>query len=287
MNGAEGHDPVAAIAESEATGETAAIFADIRKTMEIPLITSIWRTLAGVEGGLPAAWEAAKPLFETGQPAASLLKLRERAERADRAERVLLPVPEPPAAGQLACSGVSKADLTGIRALVAAYNRSNGMNLMALTALVVSPAGTPADYPTPSSPPPWPELPRLQAPAEIPHDSRTLLQQINRFGADAGEPGLATLWRHLARWPGLLAVLYSALAPLERDGTIRRSARQIVDIAQAEGARIAHLRPGNVSLPEAARTMIVNYVGVPGLVARMVSIGHGLARWLEEGDEGA
>ena len=37
------HDPVSAIAEAEATGETAVIFADIRQTMQLPLITSIWR----------------------------------------------------------------------------------------------------------------------------------------------------------------------------------------------------------------------------------------------------
>ena len=45
MNDTYGTDPVSAIAESEATGEVADIFADIRATMEIPLLTSIWRTL--------------------------------------------------------------------------------------------------------------------------------------------------------------------------------------------------------------------------------------------------
>ena len=34
------HDPVSAITEAEATGETAALFADIRETMQLPLLTS-------------------------------------------------------------------------------------------------------------------------------------------------------------------------------------------------------------------------------------------------------
>ena len=39
-----GDDPVSAIAEEDAVGEVAEIFADIRATMDIPLLTSIWRT---------------------------------------------------------------------------------------------------------------------------------------------------------------------------------------------------------------------------------------------------
>ena len=276
MSGHNRHDPVAAISETEATGETAAIFADIRQTMQIPIITSIWRTLVDIEGGLRATWEVTKPLYETGQPAAALLKLRERAD---------LPLPEPLAPGQLSCAGVPEKELPVIRALINAYNRSNGMNLLALTGLIVTPTGTPSNDPVPPDSPPWPELPPLLAPADIRADTWALLQHINRFGAVPGEEGLATIWRHLAHWPGLLAVIYAGLAPLQREGTIQRSTQQVLDFAQAEGKRLAHLRPEIVPLPEAARTMITSYVLNPGLVARMVAIGHGLARWLQSPDE--
>ena len=272
----DGHDPVSAISEAEATGETAAIFADIRRTMQIPLITSIWRTLVAIEDGLSTTWQLAKPLYETGQPAAALLKLREQA---------FLPVPEPFAPGQLGCAGVVPKDVPVIRALLNAYNRSNGMNLIALTALVVTPSGPPANNPQPPDPPPWPELPTLLAPGDIPANTWTLLQHLNRFGAVPGEDGLATIWRHLAYWPGLLAVIYAGLAPLQRGETIRRSTEQVLAIAQAEGERLAHLRPEIASLPESAREMISNYVRNPGLVARMVAIGHGLERWLQVPDE--
>jgi len=276
MSNNDSHDPVSAISEAEATGEVAAIFADIRQTMHIPLITSIWRTLVDVEGGLNAVWNVAKPMYETGQPAAALVRLREQA---------VLPLPEPLTPGQLACAGVPPDDLPVIRALFEAYNRSNGMNLLALTGLVVTPSGAPPNAPGPAPPPPWPELPQLLSPADIPPDTWALLQYINRFGAVPGETGLATIWRHLAYWPGLLAVIHAGLAPLQRDGTIQRSTRQVLDMAQAEGARLAHLRPEIVSMPEAARQMITNYVTNPGLVARMVAIGHGLARWLQPPDE--
>ena len=265
------HDPVSAIAEAEATGEVAALFADIRRTMQIPLLTSIWRTLVGVEGGLRAVWDVTKPLYETGGPAAALVRLREHAD---------VPVPAPLAPGQLACAGVSPGDLPVIRALVAAYNRSNGLNLIALTSLVVTPAGMPSNDPAPPVLPPWPVLPPLLMQADMDADTWMLLQHLNRFGAVPGEPGLATVWRHLAHWPGLLAVIHTALAPFQQDGTIERSIQQVLDIAHEEGARLAYHRPEPISMPDAARAMITNYVLNPGLVARMVTIGHGLARWL-------
>ena len=270
------HDPVSAIAEAEATGETAVIFADIRQTMQLPLITSIWRTLAGVEGGLRAVWAVAKPLYESGQPDAALFRVFERA---------VLPVPEPLVPGQLDCAGVSAGDLPVIRALLDAYNRSNGLNLMALTSLVVTPAGLPANHPIPPPPSPWPTLPPLLAQADMAADTWTLLHHLNRFGATPDESGLATLWRHLAHWPGLLAVIHAGLAPLQKGGTIQRSIQQLLAGVQAEGASLARLSPERIDMPEAARAMVTHYVRHPGLVVRMVAIGHGLAHWLRQAEK--
>ena len=108
-------------------------------------------------------------LYETGQPAAALLKLRTRAS---------LPVPEPLVPGQLASAGVSANDLPVIRALIEAYNRSNGMNLMVITALVVRPSGMLANAPVPPAPPPWPALPPLLAQPDMAADTWTLLQHV-------------------------------------------------------------------------------------------------------------
>ena len=270
------HDPVSAIAEAEATGETAAIFADIRRTMQLPLITSIWRTLAGVEGGLRAVWAAAKPLYASGQPDAALSRML---------ERVVLPAPEPLVPGQLDRAGVPAGDLPAIQGILDAYNRSNGLNLIALTSLVVTPAGLPANHPVPPPPSPWPILPPLLAQADMAADTWILLHDLNHFGATPDEPGLATLWRHLAHWPGLLAVIHAGFAPLQKDGTIRRSIQQLLAGAQAEGASLARLCPERIDMPEAARAMVTHYVRHPGLVVRMVALGHGLAHWLRQAEK--
>ena len=54
------YDPVTAVDEASATGEVAKIFADIRETMRIPLVTSIWRGLAGMEDSLETVWQASR-----------------------------------------------------------------------------------------------------------------------------------------------------------------------------------------------------------------------------------
>ncbi|MDP6952379.1 MAG: hypothetical protein QGF53_06420 [Alphaproteobacteria bacterium] len=266
---AHGTDPVSAIAESEATGEVAAIFADIRATMDIPMLTSIWRTLVAVEGGLPAAWQATKPLYLTGQPAAALARVINAAD---------LPTPAPLVPGQLAAAGVPPEELAAVRAIVAAYNRSNGMNMIALTALLVERDAPVSTGPVPS-PPPWPELRPLLAANEIDPDCWDLLCEINTFGG--GEGGLATLWRHLAHWPGLLALIHAAFSPLQQSGALAEAMQQVHDLGRTEAAQLAHLCPDPLELPDGARRMISDYVAAPTVVARMVTLGHILGRWLE------
>ena len=49
-------DPIAAIPEDQATGETADLFADLRATLGVPFVNLIWRHLATIPGALPAVW---------------------------------------------------------------------------------------------------------------------------------------------------------------------------------------------------------------------------------------
>ena len=276
MNREPRRDPVSAISEAEATGETAQIFADIRETMQLPLITSIWRTIVDVDGGLRAAWDATKPLYFTGHPESALHNILDQWS---------LPMPEPIVPGRLACANVTGEDLLKNRSIVDAYNRSNGMNLLALTALVVPPSGTPANDPLPRPLGAWPSLPTLLEKPEIDEATWTLLQHVNSNGLAAPDGrAIATLWRHLAQWPGLLAVIHAAFAPLHREGTIQRSMQALHSVSQAEGARIAHRRSEHVEMPDTVREMITRYATSPEGVVGMVTKGNVLAKWLQTGD---
>ena len=265
------HDPLTAISEAEATGEIAVCFADIRSTMQLPLLTSIWRTLAGVEGGLQTVWSASKPLFASGFPDSLLTRFQNPS---------LLPVPSESALVRLKNAGLSRESLEVIQGLVDVYTRSNSLNLLVLTALFANPTDQLEEEKPTQRAIEIPELPRLLEPHEIEPATWRLLLDINEFGASPDEPGLATLWRHLAHWPEALSVLYDALLPLQKNGVISRSIEQVLEVAQAEGSRLATLRPLELQAPEVARLMIKKYVTHPGLVARMVAIGNGLSIWL-------
>ena len=269
------YDPVTAIDESAAVGETALVFAEIRRTMGIPLVTSIWRGLAGMDDSLRLVWDAAKPIYESGEPERALARSIAAAD---------LPSPEPLAPTALACIGMTEGDVRTARAVIAAYNRSNGLNLMALAALIAPTtmeSGAVLTAASEASPAQWPPLPPLLPREAIAADTWDIIRHVNAFGASDIDAGIATLWRHLAHWPALLALIHCAFAPLQSRGLIDQANARLVALSDAEGVRMAHLRPTTLpTLSPKALAAITGYVRSPTQVARMVAIGHALTSWL-------
>lgn len=265
-------DPVPAIVEAEAQGDTARIFADIRETLGSPVVNLIWRHLATVEGGLEWAWTAARPIYAGRQAQAAAARLYARLDP---------PLPCPLAPGALQAVGVPAADLPRVRAVADGYNRGNGPNLIALTALLVEPAGTPPSDPIPASGPPAP-LPRLLSEPDVTPETWALVKAINLLGARPDEPILATMYRHLAHWPGLLALMHASWAPLAEDGRLAAAIGRARALSKEEAARLATLRADAGPAPEAARAALVEFTD--HVISRMVPIGVALARWLPPGD---
>src|ERR1700733_11582565 len=59
-------DPVPAITEAAATGETAAIFADIRQVLGVDVVNLIWRHLATIDDALPWTWGTLRQFYVDG-----------------------------------------------------------------------------------------------------------------------------------------------------------------------------------------------------------------------------
>ena len=62
-----GADSIPAIAESDATGDVAALYQDLRVTLGVPFVNLIWRHLATIPGGLAWVWTLTKPLYVSGE----------------------------------------------------------------------------------------------------------------------------------------------------------------------------------------------------------------------------
>jgi len=129
-------DPVPAISEDDATDEVAELYADIRKTLGVPLVNLIWRNLATIPGALAWAWLSVKPLYETGQ-------IQNEAQELIECQQLPV-VPELPNAA-LRAVGVDARSEGAIRGILESYDRSNPLNLVALCALLAMLRNTPSD----------------------------------------------------------------------------------------------------------------------------------------------
>jgi len=262
-------DPVPAITEAEATGETAAIYTDIRSTLGVPVVNLIWRYLATMPGALAWTWGAVRPLYASGQVAQAAAHLRERLE-----------LPAQPAwpVAVLEAAGLDAGARRGIAQVLASYDRSNAMNLVALSALRARLAGSTDATPLPATDPGREiegELPSLVPLAAMPPATAELVQRLNAIG-DPEQKVLASMYRHLSHWPAFLALTWTRLAPLDASGEAGRIIAANLTIAGAIARQLAHgMALPSASLPpavqgqaEGALDLFIRYA-----IGRMVPLG--------------
>ncbi len=229
-------DPVPAITESAATGETARIFADLRATLGVGVVNLIWRHIATFPGALPWAWATVKPAYVSGRVAVEAQRLK---------AGLSMPGLPPWQNAVLRCAGIDTAGEASIRRILASYNRSNAMNLVALSALVRCIDGAPADTQIASAPLQQSQeaaidgaLPKLLTLDEVAPDTAGLVRRINLLGDRDQGRILASMYRHLAHWPGFLALSYTHLAPFAADGRLGNMNAQAISLGDSAGARL-------------------------------------------------
>lgn len=200
-------DPFPAVAEAAAAGETADLFADIRATVGVRVVNLVWRHLATIDGALPWAWGAVKPLYRQGMADRAAVRFR---------DGMSLPVLGPLAGAQP----------KSIDDVLASYDHSNTINLFALGALVAWLRGEAAEQGMPEAgarlPAPDIVLPKLASAEDVTPETWALVLRLNRFG-DPRQLILASMYRHLAHAPDFLRQLEIVLAPVEADGSLARA----------------------------------------------------------------
>lgn len=113
-------NPVPAIAEAEAQGEIAALYADIRATLGVPVVNLIWRHLATIPTALPWAWTSVRALYTSNAiaPQAHALRQSLKFTAGDRLSVTALEA-----------AGLAKDDQAAIAFIVKSYDRSNAMTI--------------------------------------------------------------------------------------------------------------------------------------------------------------
>jgi hypothetical protein len=272
------YDPVSVTDEATASGRTAEIFQDIRATMCIPILTSIWRALASWDDCLERTWSNVKPIYVSRLPELILPEFL---------SQIALSTPQFKIEERVSTANLSRTDLLDIKQIVNAYNRSNTLNLLALAAYITpasegAPLVLDASFQNKTSIPLKPLLPRL----EITDQNWRHVCQANTLGTGvtsnvSSSQHVATLWRHLAYWPSFLSLIYEGFLPQQESGAIDAMSSKSTSLAIDYGAEIARsFNTHHDPIPDRAMAVIQGYVRSPIQVARMVVMGHAISNWL-------
>lgn len=266
-------DPVPAVAEAQAEGSTAAIFADIRDTLGVEVVNLIWRHLATMPGALEWAWTEVKPLYQgaAAGPAAGL--------------RNSLAPPKVTAfsVDTLAAAGIDHAARGDIRAVLDSYFHTNALALVVLSSLLarhdggvtaaVTSAAAHGSHDTVGSAPVRAKLPRLTPLSELDPPVARLVEELNGFGEDSDFALVASMYRHLSHWPTYLALVRTALAPLQSNGELQALVDAARRAGRLQGITLAPLLAGSEPPPATASVPLAavrRFVEHP--IARMTCI---------------
>ncbi len=262
-------EPIAAISEPQASGETAALFADIRQTLGVPVVNLIFRHLATLPNALPWCWQTLRPVYVSGVIDGQASALRNA-----------LPLPAVDSFGvtRLRESGVSDQTLSTVSMILRSYERSNSMNLIAFSALVARLRGE--QIPANSVLPETPSSPRVDGEMPIPLDLSELNEELHtlvlRVAAIGGRDTIMpTMYRHLAHWPDYLALVAEFLTPLDERGVIRAGVISVLRDSQERGVQIgAQLGQAEVILDSREQELLIRTINnfTHDMIAKMIVI---------------
>jgi hypothetical protein len=237
-------ESVPSVLESEATGEIAEIYADIRKVLGTSVVNLIWRNLATMPGALQWTWSAVRPLYLGDGPLHA------------EAVRRTIALPEWPgfSTDTLLAAGLDESERVLIHGVLDSYQHTNALALVVLSALLAhyeprpgQPAVTAADAAPTLPDARIPELPPMAA---LDPEVAALVGELNHFGEDSEPQLIASMYRHLAYWPAYLALVRTMLAPLQGQGRLHALTLSTRALGHAHGAILAaQLKP---STPPAA-----------------------------------
>jgi hypothetical protein len=197
---------LAELAEDQATGRIAEIYAEIRRFSGVPYVSSLQRYLATLPGVLAWAWDAVRPAMVSGV-------ISETGWRLAREVRIAPAMNVP--ATTLPRWGIDAAGLAGLRTIAANFVRVSPVNLVmgaCLRHLLLGARPSGSGFAEAWTPPAMlPPMPGNVDPAALPDTQRAVLM---RFATEVdGTPFIPALYRQIAHWPAVLAWLADVLAP--------------------------------------------------------------------------
>ena len=228
-------DPVPAVLESEAEGEILEIFLDIKGTTGADVVNLIWRHLAITPGALQAVWKMLKPVYKSGLVLTEAKRFR---------ETLSLPQIQPISRQALTACGVDNLGHINISNILKSYNQTNSINLIGLSSALASMESGSQQWKETIREPsyelvaPLAPLPPLPAMSDLDKPIQELVHYLNNICEEDGRI-IASMYRHLAYWPGYLGLIHTLLSPYENDTHIKSIIASVRSEAYSIGAGMA------------------------------------------------
>jgi len=275
---------LAEVPEAGARGRVGDIYADIRATLRVPVVNTIYRQLAVMPEALEWAWLSVRPHLLSGAVARQAEMLRRDVQRVlDAARPASLP----------AIVAVPLRQKREAARVVQSYEFANRMNLVCFTHLLRQPGvgRSAANQPwvvrdhsrATRAPAPSAVLPRMPDLADLTPEVLARVRRLNRLGEYTEPRTVAGLYRHLAVWPQFLVAVEAWLTPWNQDGLLLRLRETALDSV----ARQARLHPLRMQAPDARvelqfRGQLQLFSGV--VIPKMIPVGLLLDNWLHRSE---
>ena len=260
------------ITEQEAVGEIAEIYKDIRETLDMPFVNTIWRNLATHGDALQWVWYSLKPIYASGAVAHYASELQSSLDIS-----WILQMPDP----AFNIIRIGEQDRQHMCEFLDNMNFGNSQNIIGLSALYTHPSEhniTQAlQEPEKRQ---YSNLPPLIDPDSLKKDEKELFDIIDQIGQEVSVGFPPALLRGLARWPKLLPVIWNILSMIEADGRLEKLKNKTRDKVFESSATLAN-HINRIPQPEKGTQILLQLKKLTqGGIPRMLPVGLILYRLL-------
>lgn len=197
------------VSESEAKGDTARIFFELKETLGIPHVSMAFRVLASLPRFFPVFWQAARPMLQTGEFFSAADQIR-----MDAYHRMQTRFSVPDLRRKLTEFDFTPRAQEEVMDVVQLYEYVNPVLLLTMAALSqgMDHPETPVKHGIlPAQHPSHPSRPILVDERLAPEPTRKLYDDIKRT---MGTPYLNTSYITFGRWPDFLREYWGGLKPV-------------------------------------------------------------------------
>ena len=223
------------IPENEAHGCVSALYEDIRRILDLGMVNLIYRRMAGADGVLEWVWGTIRDTAGSCKMARHLSLLGKDVcwQRLSSLEAAGLPL-----------LGIDNSALEKVSRVLAEYNRGNSLNLLLLRAFVETQRQEGWERSTKS----LPQQSRRSSRSNLvpildldQMDDRTegLVRLLASYFCPPESPMIPSLFRHLAHWPGFLALVSPTILSAIGSGKVQKISNELKKQAFDGAPRLA------------------------------------------------